>query len=144
MLGEAASNQTYDFIGVPGSHHATSHHQGQAQLLADLVKIGAWEVEQVAGLVAKLDAVSDGDGTLLDSTLLCWSSEISDGNEHSHRDLPVLLAGSGGGVHAPGRHVAVDPDRPIADLFLTLLQGCGVDVDTFGADGTTPVTELAG
>jgi hypothetical protein len=144
MLGEAASNQTFDFIGVPGAHHATSHHQGQAQLLDDLVRIGAWEVEQLAGLVARLAEVSDGDGALLDNTLLCWSSEISDGNEHSHRDLPVLLAGSGGGVHLPGRHVAVQRDRPIADLFLTLLQGCGVDVDTFGADGAAPVEELAG
>jgi hypothetical protein len=108
------------------------------------VRIGAWEVVQLAGLVARLAAVPDGDGTLLDNTLLCWSSEISDGNEHSHRDLPVVLAGAGGGVHRPGRHVVVAQNRPIADLFLTLLQGCGVDVDRFGADGTEPVAELAG
>ncbi|MEZ4237405.1 MAG: DUF1552 domain-containing protein [Myxococcota bacterium] len=144
MLGEAASNQTYDFIGVPGAHHATSHHQGQAQLLADLVKIGAWEVEQLTGLVSKLAATPDGDGTLLDSTLVCWSSEISDGNSHSHRDLPVILCGEGGGVHAPGRHLVVEADRPIADLFLTLLQGVGVETDAFGADGLVPVAELAG
>jgi hypothetical protein len=142
MLGEAASNQTYDFIGVPGSHHATSHHQGQASAIADLVRIGAWEVEQFAALVERLAEVEDGDGTLLDNTLALWSSEISDGNSHSHHDLPVLLAGSGGGVHTPGRHVRMATDRPIADLLLSLLQGCGVEVDQFGADGHTPVEEL--
>lgn len=144
MLGEAASNQAYDFIGVPGAHHAISHHQDQPELLAQLVKIGAWEVGQLAALVARLDETPESDGTLLDSTLLCWSSEISDGNTHSHRDLPVLLAGGGNGAHDPGRHVVVSPDRPIADLWLTLLQAFGAEVEAFGVDGTTPVGEVAG
>lgn len=144
MLGEAASNQTYDFIGVPGAHHAISHHQGQAQLIADLVQIGAWEVERFAELVAKLADTPDGDGSLLDSTLVCWSSEIEDGNAHSHRNLPVLLAGSGNGMHLPGRHLVYENERPIADLFLSLLQGFEVDTDTFGADGATPIADLAG
>lgn len=139
MLGEAASNQTYDFIGVPGSHHATSHHQGQAQLIADLVRIGAWEVDRFAELVAKLADTPDADGSLLDSTLVYWSSEIQDGNDHTHRALPVLLAGRGNGVHTPGRHLVFPGDRPIADLYLWMLQGFGVDADTFGADGTTPL-----
>ncbi|MEQ1507506.1 MAG: DUF1552 domain-containing protein, partial [Myxococcota bacterium] len=138
MIGEAASNQTYDFIGVPGSHHATSHHQGQAQLLADLVKIGAWEVEQFAGLVQRLADTPDGEGALLDSCLAYWSSEIQDGNAHTHRNLPVLLAGSGNGLHLPGRHLKLEADRPIADLYLTMLQGFGVEVDTFGAAGGAP------
>jgi hypothetical protein len=144
MLGEAASNQAYDFIGVSGAHHAISHHQDQAQALEDLVKIGNWEVGQLAALVAKLAETPDGEGSLLDSTLVYWSSEIQDGNQHTHRNLPVLLAGAWGGLHKPGRHVAYPGGRPIADLYLWMLQGFGVEATRFGADGHTPLDGLAG
>lgn len=144
MLGEAASNQAYDFIGVPGSHHSISHHQDQTAALQDLVKIGNWEVAQFANLVARLAETSDGEATLLDHTLVYWSSEIQDGNTHSHRNLPVLLAGSWGGQHAPGRHIVFESNRPIADLYLWMLQGFGVAASSFGADGRTPLEGLAG
>ena len=142
MLGPAASNQTYDFIGVPGAHHQISHHQDDPENLADLVRIGAWEVEQFADLVARLDAVPDGDGTLLDHTLAYFSSEIDDGDAHTHRDLPVLLAGGGGGAHLPGHHRRFGPVRPIADLYLWMLHTLGVPAESFGADGTSPVEGL--
>lgn len=144
MLGEAASNQAYDFIGVPGAHHAISHHQDQAEALQDLVKIGAWEVQQLANLVARLAETPDGEGSLLDSTLVYWSSEIQDGNNHTHRNLPVLLAGSWGGQHKPGRHIMFRGGRPISSLYLWMLQGFGVDADRFGADGREPLDGLAG
>ncbi|MCB9684766.1 MAG: DUF1552 domain-containing protein [Alphaproteobacteria bacterium] len=138
MLGEAASNQTYDFVGVPGAHHAISHHQGDPKNLADLVTIGRWEVERFVDLVQRLQAFPEGDGTLLDASLLLFSSEISDGDLHDHRDLPVLLAGRGNGVHAPGTY-RDEGGRPFADLLLAMLQGVGAPVTTFGADGTDPV-----
>src|SRR5262249_32883789 len=84
MLGEAASNQSYDFIGVPGSHHEISHHQNDAKKLAELQVIDNWEVQQFIALNQKLAITIDGDGHLLDSTLAFWSSEISDGNSHTH------------------------------------------------------------
>lgn len=143
MLGEAASNQAYDFIGVPGSHHSISHHQDQVSSLQELVKIGAWEVEQFASLVAKLAETPDGDGSLLDHSVVYWSSEIQDGNTHTHRNLPVLLAGGFGGLHAPGRHIVFESNRPIADLYLWMLQGFGVEADSFGADGRTPLEGMA-
>jgi hypothetical protein len=146
MLGEAASNQSYDFIGVPGSHHEISHHQNDANKLADLVKIGNWEVQQFANLVQLMHDTPDGDGTLLDGTLAFWSSEIQDGNDHTHRDLPVLLAGTGHGAHAPGRHIdyGAESPRPISDLLLWMAQTFGVDVDRVGEDGGTPLEGLDG
>ncbi|HHO52775.1 MAG TPA: DUF1552 domain-containing protein [Deltaproteobacteria bacterium] len=148
MLGPAASNQTYDFIGVPGAHHQISHHQGDPKNLADLVTIGRWEVGQFADLIGQLDEVADGGGSLLDSTLACLSSEIDDGDAHTHRDLPVLLAGSGNGAHAPGIHRRLQPGpgqgpvRPIADLYLWMLQTLGLEIDGFGTDGTQPLEDL--
>lgn len=136
MLGPAASNQTYDFIGVPGAHHQISHHQGDANNIADLVKIGTWEVERFAQLVARLDRVSDGSGTLLDSTLAYFSSEIEDGDTHRHENLPVLLAGGDPTVHYPGIHRRYAErngrDRQIADLYLWMMHAMGVEAEQFG------------
>lgn len=144
MLGEAASNQTFDFVGVPGAHHQISHHQDDPKNLADLVTIATWEVARFADLVARLDSVAEGEGTLLDASLVLFSSEIEDGDQHLHRNLPVLLAGGGNGAHAPGRHVRYEGNRPFADLLLTMLQAFGVEAERFGADGTTPLEGLAG
>ena len=136
MLGPAASNQTYDFIGVPGAHHQISHHQGDANNIADLVEIARWEVSRFAHLVDRLDRVSEGSGSLLDSTLAYFSSEIEDGDAHRHVNLPVLLAGGGGGVHAEGVHRSFDAvagrDRQIADLYLWMMQSMGVGIESFG------------
>lgn len=82
----------------------------------------------------------EGEGSLLDSTLVFFSSELSDGNSHRHDDLPVLLAG--GGLHT-GRHLTYTDQRPIADLFLGLLDVLGAPAERFGLDGTTPLTDLA-
>lgn len=144
MIGPAASNQTYDFVGVPGAHHQVSHHQNDPKNLADLAKIGAWEVGRFAELVARLADTPDGeDGSLLDHSLVLFSSEIEDGDRHTHRNLPVLLAGGAGGAHLPGKHRRYAGDRPIADLFLWMLQTFGVEADRFGIDGTRPLEDLA-
>ncbi len=139
MVGPAASNQTYDFIGVPGAHHQISHHQDDPKNLADLVTIGAWEVERFAGLVSRLAEAPEGEGSLLDSTLAYFSSEIEDGDAHTHRNLPVLLAGGGNGVHLPGVHRQFTGTRPIADLYLWMLHAMGVEATSFGVDGTMPL-----
>ena len=135
MIGPAASNQTYDFIGVPGAHHQISHHQGDRNNIEDLVRIAEWEVAQFASLVERLDAVPDGGGTLLDSTLAYFSSEIEDGDTHRHQNLPVLLAGRANGAHATGIHRRYDAlngrERQVADLYLWMLQTMGVRIDSF-------------
>ena len=147
MLANAGSGQAYSFIGVSGAHHQLSHHQGVQENLDALQAINTWEVEQLAYLLGKMKATDDGlgDGSnMLDNSLVFFSSEIEDGNSHSHRNLPVLVAGGGGGAFSPGRHVVYEGRPPMANLFIAMLQAIGVDVDTFGDDGTGPLGQLAG
>lgn len=140
MYENAGSYRSFDFLGVPSAHHELSHHQNMHSKLEALVTIDTWEVAQLVHLIQGLQAVEEPDGsTLLDNTLVCFSSEISDGDRHNHNDLPVLLAGGGGGWLTPGRHIRYPTEQPIADLFLAMLAAAGVPLDAFGMDGTRPL-----
>jgi hypothetical protein len=143
MLGNAGSNRSYRFLGHPGGHHEYSHHQGDEKKLAALSDIGRWEVKQYAYLLEKMAAVQEADGkTLLDNALVYFSSEIEDGNTHGHENMPVLLGGTGGGAVASGRHVKVDAQTDVGDVFLTMLRTVGVEAASFGDYGTRVVPEL--
>jgi hypothetical protein len=127
---------------VPDAHHSISHHQKDPAKLAKLTKIDRWEVEQMVYLAQKLDAMDDGDGaTVLDNSLLFFASEVSDGNSHLKTNIPILLAGRGGSNILPGRHVHYTGAR-LGDLYISLLSHLGVDVDTFGDDGTGFIGKL--
>lgn len=139
MLGDASSGRSFPFLGVSGGHHNISHHGKDPQNLADLETIGIWEVQQFAALLGALDAIDEPGGTILDNSLVYFSSEISDGDRHNHDDLPVLLAGTGGGQVESGRHLAYPDGDPMADLFLSVLKWAGVEAQTFGQDGTRPL-----
>jgi len=135
MLANAGSNRSYDFLGVSGGHHDLSHHQDLQENFDKLTVIDTWEVQQFATLLEKLDAIEDVDGgTLLDNSLCFFSSEISDGNAHNHDDMPILLAGSAGGVIQSGRHIVYPSEPSLAKLFITMLNAVGVDVTAFGDD----------
>lgn len=138
MQGNAASGRSYGFIDVPGAHHDISHHGEDPANYAKLEKIGTWEVAQFARLLDKLDKVSEGDQTLLDNTLVFFSSEIEDGNRHAHHNLPVLLAGNADGRIDAGQHLRFE-GQPLANLFTSIMQLMGVDNAKFGDDGTGPL-----
>ena len=138
MLGNAGSGRDYGFIGAPGGHHYLSHHNNQQSHFDALTIINTWEIAQFAYLLEQLKAQPEGDGTLLDNCMVFFSSEIEDGNTHAHHNLPVLLAGRGGGTIPTGLHVRYD-NQPIANLFIDMLQRLGVDITTFGDDGTGPL-----
>lgn len=141
MQGNAGSNQTFPWLGVLDGHHQVSHHQNDATNLASLRSINTWEIEQLAYLLQQLAANAEpSGGTLLDSSIVFFSSEIEDGDAHRHTNLPVLVAGRGGGALAPGRHVRLTNNTPIANLYLTFLRAFGIQDATFGADGTSPLT----
>ncbi len=142
MLGNAGDNRAFDFLGVPEQHHDLSHHMGDASKIAKLAIIDTWEVQQLADLLTKMKAVMEPDGTLLDNSLVFFSSEIEDGNSHSHLNLPIILAGKGGGAVRPGRHVRYSGDPPVANLFISMLASVGVNVTSFGDDGTGPLPNL--
>ena len=140
MLGNAGSNRAHTQLGIPDSHHDLSHHQGDPAVRARLAEIDRWEVEQLAYLLGRLEAQQELDGSsILDHTVLFFSSEISDGNAHNHDDLPVLVAGGGGGALATGRHVRYTDQPAMGDLFLSLLHAAGVTASSFGDDGTRPL-----
>jgi len=140
MLASAASLRTFGFLGYPNGHHLYSHHGNAPGNLAAIQAINTWEMEQLAYLVGGLAAVTEVDGsTLLDNTMVYCSSEVEDGNAHNHFNLPVLLLGRGGGVITPGSHVMYE-GQPLANLYLSMLQGLGVDIDSFGnSNGTLPL-----
>jgi len=140
MLGNAGSNRSYPFIGVSGAHHEISHHQGAAQNLADLETIDVWEVQQLAYLLTRMAGIDEGGSSMLDNSIVFFSSEIEDGDTHSHFNMPIVVAGGGGGLRS-GRHVRYTNDRPVSDLMLGLMGLMDVDESGFG-DSTGPLTDL--
>jgi hypothetical protein len=139
MMGNAGSNRSYAFLGYPDGHHQYSHHADDPGNLAAIQAINTWEIEQLAYLLDRMAGIVEPDGgTLLDSAMVYFSSEIEDGNAHRHFNLPVLLAGRGGGVIEPGRHIMHD-GVPMSNLFLGMLQGLGVPVSGFGDDSNGPL-----
>jgi hypothetical protein len=142
MLGNAGSNRSYPFLGVPEAHHEISHHQDNPANFAKLQIIDEWEIKQLAYMLEKMAAIQEAPGvSLLDSSIVYFSSEIEDGNSHAHHNLPILIAGSGGGTFTTGRHVVSDHD-PLANLYISILQAMGVDAQTFGDNGTGPLPNL--
>lgn len=144
MLGNGGDGAINGFpwLNISDHHHAIAHHQNQQANFDKLMKVNLWEVQELAYLLGKLDAIDEGGATLLDNTLVLYSSEISDGNRHNHNDLPVLLAGGGNlGVNT-GQHLRFDK-QPIASLFLSLIQAMGAtSVTKFGDDGTAPLSGI--
>jgi hypothetical protein len=124
-------------------HHEISHHQDLQDNYDKLTEIGRWEVEQFAYLLGKLDAIDEGNGiTALDTSAVFFSSEIEDGNAHRHTNLPVLVGGSLGGTFKTGQHVIVPDQTPMANLFVSMLQGIGAPIDKFGDNSTGPLVGI--
>lgn len=141
MIGNAGSGRAHPHLGITEAHHELSHHMNVQATLDKLTAINRWELEQFAYLAGKLDGMTDVDGTkLLDNSLLYLSSEIEDGNSHSHYNMPIVVTGRAGGTLDTGRHVRFTGDPPVANLYLAFLRALGVTPPaTFGDDGTGPL-----
>ena len=139
MLGNGGSTRSYDFLGVQGGHHDISHHQKRTENLDKLQVIDTWEVAQFAYLLQRMDSIQEEDGTLLDHSAVFFSSEIEDGDTHSHYNLPVLIGGGLGGTLPTGAHLRAPYNAPLGGLFLTLLAGLGAPAAHFGDDGSGPL-----
>ncbi len=139
MLANGASGRDYGFIGAPGGHHNLSHHGGSQATQDMLTIIDRWEVEKFAYLLQGLKDSPEGEGSnVLENSMVFFSSEIEDGNSHSHNNMPVLVGGHGGGTMPVGQHLQFDGD-PLGNLFVDMLQKLGVDTNTFGDDGSGPL-----
>ena len=144
MFGNAASNRNFGFLeGVRDSFHAVSHHQNDARRMLQYQLINAWHMEQLAYFLEKLKSIPEGEGTMLDHSMVMYGSGLRDGNRHAEENLPVLLAGKGGGQIKPGRHIIFKEETPLANLYQTMAQIMGVDADGF-ADGTGVLSEIYG
>ena len=126
LIGREQSAQSYPEIGVPDAHHATSHHQLDPAKLEQYAKINTYHVDLLSSFLQRLQTTPDGDGSLLDQSLILYGGGISDGDQHSHIDLPLILAGGGAGQLQGGRHVRYPTDTPMTNLLLAMLDKAGV------------------
>jgi hypothetical protein len=133
MIGHEASDRGYAHIGIPETHHSISHHGNDAEKLAKYAKIGTYQIVKLAEFADKLKATKDGDGNLLDHTLLYWGSGMSNGNQHDRSNPPAVLVGGAHGRMKGNRHVAAKQDEPTANLLLSMCQMAGAEIDKFGA-----------
>jgi len=132
MIGREGSNRTYREIGVPDPHHGISHHRGDEALIQKLAQINKYHIEQLAKFLDRLRSTQEGDGSLLDRTMVVYGSGISDGNKHLHHDLPVLAVGKGNGAWKTGRHLTYQGETPMTNLFVTMLDRMGVPAEKLG------------
>ncbi|HWL08987.1 MAG TPA: DUF1552 domain-containing protein [Planctomicrobium sp.] len=137
------SGRAYPHIGVRGAHHSNSHHQGDPEKHEFLTKVNEHHMELFSRMLQKMSKIQEGDGTLLDNVILCYGGGISDGNRHNHDNLPVLLAGGGGGTIRGGRHIAYGKKTPLCNLYLEMLERVGVPHKSFG-DSTGMLGNLNG
>ncbi|MFN0165524.1 MAG: DUF1552 domain-containing protein [Bryobacteraceae bacterium] len=132
MMGREGSNRTYRQIGVPDAHHGISHHRDEADKIEKLTKINTYHVTLFAEFLNKLGQTRDGERSLLDNSMIVYGSGLSDGNQHWHHDLPLVLAGKGGGLFKSGRHIKYRSETPMNNLFLAMLDTVGVRTDKLG------------
>jgi hypothetical protein len=142
MMAREGSNRTYREIGVSDAHHGITHHKGNAEWIEKITQINHYHVQQFAYFLQKLDSIREGDGTLLDHSMIVYGSSISDGNRHTHHDLPIVLAGGGIGTLKAGRHVRYPWYTPLTNLFLSMLERMEVRTESLG-DSTGELNQLS-
>lgn len=133
MFGNAVSGRNFSFLeGVEGGHHPLSHHENDPEKKRQYQLINRWHVERFARLMGKLDGMREGDGSVLDNSMIFLGSGIRDGNAHDPHDLPILVGGRGGGALATGRHVRYPRHTPLCGLHAAMLDVFGCPTDAFG------------
>ena len=143
MLANEGSNRSYRNIGVTDGHHSLSHHQGDKAKHAQIRDINRFHVQQLAYVLDRLKSIPEGDGTLLDNCMIVYGGALADGDRHEHENLPLLMAGRGGGSILPGRHVRYSTETPMANLLVSMLDRVGAPVRSFG-DSTGGLRGLDG
>ena len=132
MVGREGSVRAYPEVGVNDPHHPMTHHRNLPEMIEKVTKINTYHTELFSYFLDKMAATEDGDGSLLDHSMILYGSAICDGNAHSHENIPALLAGRGMGTLKPGRHVQYPAGTPITNLYLSLMDRMDVHVENFG------------
>ena len=131
QLTRELSNRTYPEIGVPDPHHPTSHHGNDPEKLAKIAKINTFHISLFAEFLEKMKATPDGDGSLLDHVMILYGGALRNSNRHTTENLPIVVAGGGGGELKGGRHLVYPKGTQLTDLQYTMLQKLGVPVERF-------------
>jgi hypothetical protein len=137
MVSREVSNRTYTQVGVTDGHHAISHHQNRAEKMEKNVRIQTFNITQFKGFLDKLQAMPDGDGTMLDHTLLLYGSNMSNSNAHDHYPLPNIVVGGSAGKMKGGRHLKYADHTPMTNLLVTMLGKVGVTQEKLGDSSGT-------
>lgn len=133
MFANDVSGRNFSFLdGVQGGHHELSHHENNEKKIQQYQRINRWHVEQFTKMIQKMDAIQEGEGTLLDHSMIMFGSSFSDGNRHDPDNLPILLAGGGSTGIQSGRHLAAEGQVPLCNLYLSMLRRNGIDLESFG------------
>ena len=143
MLGRELNNRTFPEIGVNEAHHSISHHSDNPEQIAKLLKINVLQSQLFAAFLEKLRATPDGDGSLLDHSLVLFGAGMSNPNVHSHMDLPLVVVGGGAGTMKGGRHLEYPLETPMTNLLVSMLGKAGIPVDRLG-DSTGRIEPLSG
>jgi len=141
MWANEGSNRSYPHLEIREGHHTLTHHKGAENQVDMVRRINRWQMEELAFLIERMGQIEDGEGTLLDSTILVHGSAIGDGNRHNHDDLPVIVAGRGNGTIDPGRHLVAPKNTPMSNLLLSTLHAIGSDAPRHG-DSSGPLGGL--
>ncbi|MDX1563333.1 MAG: DUF1552 domain-containing protein, partial [Gammaproteobacteria bacterium] len=139
QLAAELSNTVYPASGIRDAFHTLSHHSHIDENKAKFAVLNRYHVGLFEYLLAKLDSLPEGDGSLLDHSMVLYGSGMSDGNEHNHNPLPIVLAGRAGGRLAGNRHLRHSPDTTMSNLLLAMLHKLDIEADSFG-DSTGPLS----
>jgi hypothetical protein len=137
MLAHGFSRQNFTFIGVKGDHHTISHHKNQKRWTDDYTTVSRWYIEQFVYLLERMKGIDEGGSSLLDNCMVLYGSGLKDGNGHKTKNLPILVAGRGGGSIRPGRRIVSPEGTPLTNLHLSLLQRMGVEAESFNTSTGT-------
>jgi len=143
MIAREGSNRSYRSIGVPDGHHSMTHHDGDPVKIEKVVKINHLHVQTFGYLLEKMQSTPDGDGSLLDHSMILYGSSLSDGNRHTHDELPLVLVGGGCGKIKGGRHVRFPKETPMNNLLLTMLFKAGLHPSAKLGDSTGFIEHLS-
>jgi hypothetical protein len=135
------SGRSYTSLDISEGHHELSHHNNDVKKIEKIAKINHYHLQHMAYFLEKLKGIKEGEKTLLDNCMIAYGSCIGDGNRHNHDKLPVLLLGKGGGALATGRHIKMDRETPLNNLWMTMLDVMGAKIDSLG-DSTGRVKEV--
>src|ERR1700690_4043943 len=142
MYGREQTGRPYPQIGVPEPHHPVTHHQNDPVKMEKCTRIQRYHIALFADYLEKLKNTPDGDGSLLDHTILLYGAGISNSDRHTHGPLPTFLVGGGAGTLKGGRHLVYPEHTPLTNLQLTLLNKLGIPAEKLG-DSTCPFRELS-